>query len=241
MRILVAHDDGVNAAQLIPLIRWCRKLGEVTAVVPKFEQSGKSHSFEIKRDVEMKQVELAPDVTVWTVDSTPADCVRFAVLGKGMEFDLCISGVNRGLNLGADIMYSGTAAAASEAVNLGIPAIALSTPPGNYDKATEELDRVFAFIHQHQLLDLHKLYNVNIPASPKGIRITHMGGPYFSDDFVPIGDNLYRPQGKPVWQYSGDDTLDTDATLHGGYISITPLTIDRTDWTVYRQICGLSE
>ena len=241
MRILVTNDDGVNASQLLPLIRWCQKMGKVIAIVPKVEQSGKSHSFEIRHDFEAKQVDLAPDVTVWTVDSTPADCVRFAVLGKGMKFDLCISGVNRGLNLGKDIMYSGTAAAASEAVNLGIPAIALSTPPENYDKATEELDRVFDFIHRHHFLDLHRLYNVNIPASPKGIRITRQGGPYYSDDFPHVGNDMYRPTGKPIWQYSGDDTLDTDSTLHGGYITITPLTIDRTDWTVYRQLRDLSE
>ena len=236
MRILITNDDGLNAAQLPALIRWCRRLGQVTAVVPKFEQSGKSHSFEMRRDIEAMEVPLAPDITVWSVDSTPADCVRFAVLGMKMEFDLCISGVNRGYNLGKDIMYSGTAAAASEAVNLGIPAIALSTPPKNYDNATGELDRIRGFFREHKLLDLHKLYNVNIPAVPRGIRITHQGGPYYSDDFPHMGNDLYRPTGKPVWQYSGDDTLDTDATLHGSYITITPLTIDRTDWTVYRAL-----
>ena len=236
MRILIVNDDGVGASQLPSLIRWCSQFGEVTTFVPKFEQSGKSHSFEIHRDFEVKQVQLAEDITVWTVDSTPADCVRFAVLGMKMEFDLCISGVNRGYNLGKDIMYSGTAAAASEAVNLGIPAIALSTPPKNYDNATGELDRIRGFFREHKLLDLHKLYNVNIPAVPRGIRITHQGGPYYSDDFPHMGNDLYRPTGKPVWQYSGDDTLDTDATLHGSYITITPLTIDRTDWTVYRAL-----
>ena len=241
MRILVTNDDGVGASQLLPLIHWCRQFGEVTAVVPKVEQSGKSHSFEIHRDFEAKQMELEPGLTVWTVDSTPADCVRFAVLGKQMVFDLCISGVNRGFNLGKDIMYSGTAAAASEAVNLGIPAIALSTPPGNYDKATKELDRILNFFRQHKLMDLHRLYNVNIPADPKGIRITRQGGPYYSDDFPHVGNDLYRPTGKPIWRYSGDDTLDTDSTLHGGYITITPLTIDRTDWAVYRQISSLTE
>ena len=241
MRILVTNDDGIGASQLLPLIRWCQRFGEVTAVVPKVEQSGKSHSFEIHKDFEAKQVVLEPGITVWAVDSTPADCVRFAVLGKQMEFDLCISGVNRGFNLGKDIMYSGTAAAASEAVNLGIPAIALSTPPGNYHNATGELDRIAGFFRQHKLLELHRLYNVNIPAAPKGIRITRQGGPYYSDDFPHVGNDLYRPTGKPIWQYSGDDTLDTDSTLHGGYITITPLTIDRTDWTVYRQICDLHE
>ncbi len=235
MRILIANDDGLHAAQLVPLIKWCKKIGDVTVFVPKVEQSGKSHSFEIGKPFEVKQVELEEGITVWSVDSTPADCVRLAVLGMKMEFDLVISGINRGFNLGSDIMYSGTVAAASEAVNLGIPAIALSTSPQNYAHATDELDRLWAYMQEHKLLDIHNLYNVNIPAEPAGILITRQGGPYYSDDFLPIGNDLYKPNGKPVWEDRQDNTLDTDATLHG-YISISPLTIDRTNYTVFRQL-----
>ena len=228
MRILITNDDGLQASQLENLIRWAQKLGQVTAVVPKVEQSGKSHSFELKRDFEAKPVELAPGITVWAVDSTPADCVRWAVLGKKWEFDLCISGVNRGYNMGRDIMYSGTVAATYEAVNLGIPAIALSTSPENYHNATVELDRVLEFFRKHDLLARNDIYNVNLPPQPKGFRFTRQGGPYYSDDFPHVGNDLYRPMGKPVWEDSGDDTLDTDATLHG-YITVTPLTLDRTN------------
>ncbi|MBE6961153.1 MAG: 5'/3'-nucleotidase SurE [Ruminococcaceae bacterium] len=235
MRILIVNDDGVNAEQLLPLIRWCRCLGEVTAVVPKFEQSGKSHGIELHRAFEAKQVELEPGFTVWTVDSTPADCVRFAILGLRLSFDLVISGVNRGLNLGSDTMYSGTVGAACEAVNLGVQAIALSTPPEYYHNATAHLDEVFAFIRQYDLLALNDLYNVNIPADPRDIRITLQGGPYYSDDFFPVGNDLYRPRGKSVWVDSNDDTLDTDAALHG-YISITPMTICRADMRVYQTL-----
>ena len=235
MRILVTNDDGLHASQLLPLIRWCRKLGDVTAVVPKVEQSGKSHGIEIHKPFEAKQVELEPGITVWAVDSTPADCVRFAVLGLGLHFDLVISGVNRGLNIGSDAMYSGTVGAACEAVNLGIQAIALSTPPKYYDHATDHLDQVFDYIHQRNLLSLNDLYNVNIPADPKEIRITRQGGPYYSDDFPAIGNDLYRPTGKPIWVDRNDDTLDTDATLHG-YITITPLTIDKTNYEVYQKL-----
>lgn len=240
MRILIVNDDGVGASQLPALIRWCRKLGEVTAVVPKYEQSGKSHGIEIHKSFEAKIVELEPGMSVWAVDSTPADCVRFAVLGQKLQFDLVISGVNRGLNIGADMMYSGTLGAASEAVNLGIPAVALSTTPKNYDHATEELDRILTFFRKHELMRRHMLYNVNIPAQPKGIRITHMGGPYYSDDFAPEENHMFRPCGKPVWIDRQDDTLDTDAALHG-YISISPLTIDRTDWKLYRQLQDIFE
>ncbi len=233
MRILVTNDDGLQAEQLIPLIRWCRKLGEVTAVVPKYEQSGKSHSFQIHEPFEAKQVELAPDVRVWAVDSSPADCLRFAVLGLKLEFDLVISGVNRGLNIGTDIMYSGTVGAVFEAGLLGMRGLAISTPPEAYSRATEHLDRIFQYIEERKLLDIHPIYNINIPEKAGEIRITHQGGPYYSDEFHPIGGDLYRPHGHSIYQDRGDDTLDTDAVMHG-FISIMPLTIDRTDWNTYR-------
>ena len=235
MRILLTNDDGLRAEGLIPLIRWCRKLGEVIPVVPKVEQSGKSHSIEIHEPFEVKKAQLAPDITAWAVDSTPADCVRFAVLGLKMDFDLLISGVNRGLNIGRDIMYSGTAGAVFEAGSMKIPAIALSTDPASYPCDDRHLDTVYDFFTEHDLMGKHSLYNVNIPADPKGIRITRQGGPYFSDDFQPMEDHLFRPCGKPIWVDSHDDTLDTDATLHG-YITISPLTINRTNMDLFRQL-----
>lgn len=235
MRILITNDDGMHASQLPALIKWARKLGDVTVAVPKYEQSAKSHSIEIQRSFEAKEEELEPGVTVWAVDSTPADCVRFAILGKGMEFDLVISGINRGLNVGSDIMYSGTVAAACEAVNLGIPALALSTPPKNYEKAIDQMDTVWEFIRKQDLFSFGRAFNINIPADPKGFRITRQGGPYFSADFAPDVDNLYRPTGQPVWNDRGDGNIDIDATLQG-YISVMPVTIERTNWDVYHQL-----
>ena len=235
MRILITNDDGLHASQLVPLIKWWQRHGEVTVFVPKVEQSGKSHSFQIREPFEVKQVELEPGITVWSVDSTPADCVRIAVLGMEMQFDLVVSGVNRGFNMGADVMYSGTVAAASEAVNLGMNALALSTNPENYDHSTDALDTVWAYIQENDLFRHNRLYNVNMPASPKGIRITRQGGPYYSDDFPYIGNDLYKPMGKPIWEDSGDETLDTDATM-AGYITITPMTIDRTNWDIFRKL-----
>lgn len=236
MRVLITNDDGIAASQLIPLVKWVKTwTDDVTVFAPKYEQSGKSHSFEIHKPFEARRVDLLPGITAWSVDSTPADCVRLAVLGMGLTFDLVISGVNRGLNMGSDIMYSGTVAAISEAVNLGMQGIALSTTPENYDHATDQLDRIFQYIQDRKLLFIHQAYNINIPANAKDFRITRQGGPYFSDDFPFIGNDLYRPTGKPIWEDSSDDTLDTDATLHG-YISIMPLTINRTDWAVYNQL-----
>lgn len=239
MRILITNDDGASAAQLLPLIHWCQKLGEVTTVVPKFEQSGKSHSIELHKSFEVLQVELSPGYPIYTVDSSPADCVRYAVLGLKKEFDLVISGVNRGFNLGTDIMYSGTVGCCFEAVNLGLPAIALSTNPGNYGHATDELDRVWAFIQEHRLLEKHSVYNINIPAAPKGIRITRQGGPFYSDEFLPEENNMFRPKGIMVYQTKNDLTIDADAVT-AGYISIMPLTIDRAEMTIYHQLKELN-
>ena len=235
MKILITNDDSVSASQLIPLIRWCQKLGEVTTVVPKFEQSGKSHSVELHKAFEAKLVHLEPGFDIYTVDSSPADCVRYAVLGMGMTFDLVISGINRGFNMGSDMLYSGTMAAASEAVLLGIKAIALSTSAPYYAYAISHLDQVFDFIFENNLLEIHSAYNINIPPQAAEIRITRQGGPYYSDDFVPQGNDMYLPKGRCVYQDSGNLELDTDAVKRG-YISIMPFTVDRTDYRVLEQL-----
>lgn len=239
MRILITNDDGAGAAQLLPLIRWCRKLGEVTVIVPKYEQSAKSHSIEIHKAFEAKQVSLADDVIIWAVDSTPADCVRFACSGLNKRFDLVISGVNRGLNLGHDIMYSGTFAAACEAVNNGIKALAISTTVKAYDRATEHLDEIFAYLREHQLLEKNDLYNINIPEEPRGIRITRQGGPYFLETFQTLENDMYMPVGKPIHSVGQDHTLDTVAHRQG-YISISPMTTDRTNHSLFRELESLN-
>lgn len=235
MRILITNDDAAYASALPDLIRWCRKLGEVTCVVPRYEQSGKSHGIELHKPYEVTQLELAPDITVWAVDSTPADCVRFALLGLKQEFDLCISGINKGFNIGTDMIYSGTVGAACEAVGLGLKAIALSTSPGYYDHAHEQLDRVFDFVFSNKLLDQWNLYNINIPPQPQSIRITRQGSAYYSDDYKELESGLYMPMGKCVHQDNGSDELDTNMTIRG-HITVTPITIDKTNLQVYRAL-----
>ena len=240
MRILVVNDDSVSASQLIPLIKWCQKLGDVTTVVPKHEQSGKSQSIELHKPFEIKLVELEPGISVYTVDSSPADCVRYAVLGMKQHYDLVISGINRGFNMGRDIMYSGTAGAVFEAVSLGLKAVAISTGPEFYDRAIEPLDQVLAFFRAHKLMEKCDLYNVNVVPDAKGIRITRQGGHFYSDDFIHEGNDMYMPHGKRVYENKNVLTLDTDCVMNG-YISIMPLTIDRADVDVYRQLIHLND
>lgn len=239
MKILITNDDGIEAQQLIPLIKACRKYGEVTVVVPKFEQSAKSHGIEIRKAFEITQVELTPEITVWSVDSTPADCVRFAVSGLKMHFDLVISGINRGYNLGKDTMYSGTLAAATEAVTKGMNALAISSSMKYYDHAVSHLDDIFQYVDDHNLWDYNALYNINIPVDPKGFRITRLGAASFSEEFFPLEDNLYYPGGHPLRADGSNIELDTDAASLG-YISVTPMTVDRTNNEVYRNLTQLN-
>ncbi len=234
MRILITNDDSISSQVLLPLVRWAKKLGEVVVAVPKYEQSGKSHGIEIHKSFEVQQVEFEPGVTAYTVDSTPADCVRVLVLGLHQKFDLVISGINKGLNIGYDIVYSGTAGAAFEAAGLGMNALAISTDPADFTPALENLDRVYDYIVSNGLLEKNQIYNINIPLEAGDIRITRQGGPYYSDDFS--FENLTcSPMGKCVYEESHNYELDTDATLHG-YISITPLCADRTNLDVFRSL-----
>lgn len=238
LRILVTNDDGMHASQLIPLIRWCQTLGEVFTVVPKYEQSAKSHSIELHKAFEAKEVLLAPGISAWAVDSSPADCVRFAVHGLHKEFDLVVSGVNRGFNVGVDILYSGTVSAVMEAGVLGIPGIALSTGRESYETATAHLDEVWQIFQKHKLWEHHNIYNVNIPEEVKGYRFTDQGGAFYSDEFALQENNMYMPVGKFVYQDQQNLSLDTDAVTHG-YISIMPLTLSRVNQTLLKKLQDL--
>ncbi len=232
MRILITNDDGIMAPVLPELVRWAREIGEVTVVAPKVEQSGKSHAIDFTRLIEIKEVEIADDITVWSMDSTPADCVRFAVLGKAWGFDLIISGINRGFNLGKDIVYSGTCGAIFEGARLGIPGIALSTDPRDFTQAIARLDYVWNYICERNLLGINALYNINIPLDDNGICITRQGGIYFTDEFAYVGNNMYEQRGELLKSDSRDLTLDTDS-VRNNYISITPLTAERTNLEVF--------
>ena len=237
MRILIVNDDGLGAAALLPLVRWARGLGDVTCVVPKREQSGKSQAIDFLHPVEIREIALTEDITVWAMDSTPADCVRFGVTGLGVTYDLILSGINRGYNLGDDIAYSGTVGAINEGGRLGIPAIALSCDVGALDEAMGMLDGWWEFMQTSGLLEKGILYNVNFPreATPKGIRVTHQGGEFYSDAFEYRGDNTYMQVGAPVVREECDLTVDMDA-VRAGYISITPMAWKRMDPIAYERI-----
>ena len=235
MKICITNDDGIRGEGLLRLVAWAQKLGDVYVFAPKVEQSAKSHAIEIHKAFEVKPDAVPGAVKAYAVDSTPADCVRFAILGLHEQFDLVISGINRGLNIGQDIIYSGTVSAAMEAVALGANALALSTEPERFDDAVAQLDRVWAYITENDLYGKCRLWNVNIPLNTTGeMRITCQGGPYFSDDFAAEANDMYRPMGKDVFAPTANSDYDTDCVLKHRCISLSPLTIDRTDRAAFK-------
>ncbi len=243
MKILITNDDGVLAPALPALIRWARTLGEVTCIAPRVEQSGKSQAIDFTRPCEIKEISIAPDIKAYAMDSTPADCVRFGILGLHEQYDLVLSGINRGWNLGHDIVYSGTVGAIFEGARLGHKGIALSTDPDSLPPDPRRLDRAWAFVQDHRLLETAGLYNINFPSAAqdlRGICITRQGGMFFSDGFQSLGNDLYIQVGAPVTETDGDLTVDIDA-IRAGYISVTPLTAARTDWDAFHALRGLAE
>ena len=237
MRICITNDDGIHSEGLLRLVDWAKKLGEVHVYAPKVEQSAKSHAVEIHKAFEVKATVVPGAARAWAVDSTPADCVRFAVLGHQERFDLVISGINKGLNIGQDIMYSGTCSAAMEATALGMNALAISTEFGTFDDAVAHLDRVWDFITTNDLYSKARLWNVNVPLGTTAeIRITRQGGPYYSDDFLAVGNDMYRPTGKEIYTPRDHSDYDTDCTLRDRCISISPLTVDRTDLAAFNAL-----
>lgn len=236
MKILITNDDGIFSDGIKCLAAWAKKLGDVTLCAPKFQQSGKSHGIEIHEAFEIKPVKVLDGIRAFSVDSTPADCVRFAVLGLNERYDLVLSGINRGYNIGEDIVYSGTAGAIFEARALRHRAIAFSTDVHGFEFAAAYLDDAYDFILNNKLFDYGDLFNVNIPGDrAEGIKVTRQGDRYYQDEFVCEGNDMYRQLGGCIYIRRDAPDDDTEAVLNG-YISITPLTVDRTDNAAYEKI-----
>lgn len=236
MKILVTNDDGLKAEGIKLLATWAKKLGEVTVSAPSVQQSAKSHAINIHDHIEIRKVDDYIDgVVAYEVGSTPVDSVRFATLGLDTQFDLVLSGVNRGFNIGEDILYSGTVGNVFEAALRSCHGIAFSTDPKTFTEAEKWLDRIWDYFVQHDLLKHNGIYNVNIPLEAKGIKWTKQGGAYFTDEFIKVGEEKYSQEGYSVYKYGSDLTLDTDAVMNG-YVSVTPMSIRRDNLSVFETL-----
>lgn len=236
MKILVTNDDGIQAVGLRTLVEFAKTLGEVTVCAPMCQQSAKSHAINVHDPFEVVRTDYDGGVTAYGVNSTPVDCVRFGMIGLDTQYDLVLSGVNNGYNIGEDILYSGTVGCVFEAQLHNTRAIAFSTEHGKSGDVLKYVKQAYDYIVNNKLFGHCLAYNVNIPESVKGgVVVTKQGGAYFTDEFIKVDEHRFDQRGYCVYRYGNDLTLDTDATMNG-YISITPLSVKRDDEKAYERI-----
>jgi len=230
--LLVSNDDGIDAPGILALRTALATFADVYTVAPQTEQSAKSHSITLHHPLRFHEVEEH----VWAVDGTPADCVYVAFFLKDLlprRPDMVVSGINHGPNLGNDVHYSGTVAAAREGALRGVRSIALSNSSTDMDGAAQYAKRFCKQLLQTTAPEGQAiLLNINFPRDPpKGVRATRLGLRLYSDD-VEVRDD---PRGRDYLWIGGPggatsepvEGADTEA-LEEGFISVTPLSIEAT-------------
>ncbi len=240
MRILLSNDDGVHASGLHHLARALAAVGEVVVVAPDRNHSGASHSLTLENPL---RVETMCDSGYIAVKGTPTDCVHLAIyeLLKPQP-DLVVSGINHGANLGDDVLYSGTVAAATEGRYLGLPAIAVSLAGNQHFASAAAYAARLVQALQTSPLPADQILNVNVPDLPldqiKGIKVTRLGTRHPAEGVIveqdPRGRSIYWIGPPAAGQDAGEGT--DFAAIEAGYVSVTPLQVDRTAWRHLEQL-----
>jgi 5'-nucleotidase len=241
MQFLVSNDDGINATGIKALAEVLEELGNVTVYAPSGDRSGASNSLTLDRPVRIHKV----NENKFAVDGTPTDCVHMALTGlMEQEPDMVCSGINNAPNLGDDVLYSGTVAAAIEGRYLGLPAIAFSLATQRASRKKRYFDTAQFYIKKI-ILNLQKnplpqdtILNINFPNLPideiKGIKVTRFGNRHKAENTVQDSD----PRGRKIY-WIGAAGPEADAgegtdfhAIKMGYVSITPMQVDMTKHSV---------
>ena len=245
MRVLVSNDDGVDAPGIRVLAEALSTLGDVTVVAPDRDRSGASNSLTLDQPIRV----LRMDNGYHRVAGTPTDCVHLAITGLlERDPDIVVSGINNSANLGDDVIYSGTVAAAMEGRFLGLPAIAVSLASRDHKPehfptaaraAVEIVKRLVA-----EPLPADTILNVNVPDRPwaeiRGFEVTRLGHLHRAEPCVAQTD----PRGRPIWWIGAagaekDDGPGTDFhAVRTGHISITPIHVDLTRYQALERVAG---
>ena len=246
MRVLVSNDDGVDAPGIRILAQGLRDAGhEVLIVAPDRDRSGASNSLTLDMPLRVQQLEDA----VWRVYGTPTDCVHVAITGMlELEPDIVVSGINNTANLGDDVIYSGTVAAAMEGRFLGLPAVAMSLVTADhkgrhYETAAKAAVEIIARLCTDPL-PANTILNVNVPDLPwreiQGFETSRLGNRHRAEACMPQQD----PRGRQWW-WIGAAGIEQDAgpgtdfhAVRTGHISITPIHVDLTRYQALEQVAS---
>jgi 5'-nucleotidase len=243
MRILLSNDDGYQAPGIMCLAIALRAVAQVTVVAPDRNRSGASNSLTLENPIRATQVES----DVIAVDGTPTDCVHLAITGLlDREPDMVISGINAGANMGDDVIYSGTVAAAMEGRFLGLPAMAVSLAGEklvHYETAAQVVLTLLARLKNHPL-PVDTILNVNVPDVPldqlQGVHATRLGRRHKSEPVVRQTD----PRGKPIF-WVGPVGPEEDAgpgtdffAIRNKTVSVTPIQVDLTRYDAIDKVAN---
>jgi len=245
MQILLTNDDGIFAPGLAAIYKELVKMGDVTVVAPDVSRSGASHSITYSRPLVCNKVDINGRFTGFSVQGSPADCVKLAVMQlHDGPIDLLVAGINNGANVGINVYYSGTVAAAMEGALLEIPAVAMSLAveapgvPGDFEKAAEYCTKILKKLMPVKSGDV---ININIPqlskGEPKGVRVVPQSSKGFDEYYI----RQKNEQGQTVFQLAGepnhtDETPTDTMSLVEGFITITALAPDMTNHEKTRQL-----
>lgn len=240
MNFLVTNDDGINAIGIKILANALKKYGNVYVVAPDKHMSGASHSFKLS-SISFVKADNFEDINAYHSSGTPVDCVRIGNALLNIDFDIVFSGINNGLNVGTDILCSGTVGAAREAVVEGIPGVAISTDFDSFDIVKTQLDALIKTIIYEKLYSKNYVLNVNFPTKEhkniKGIKASIQGIKSYSTKFVHTNNDIYNQEDAGLYL---DTNPKTDVYLtKNGYISITPLKVIQTDEEEYNKLKDL--
>ncbi|MDB5144584.1 MAG: surE [Mucilaginibacter sp.] len=235
--ILVVNDDGITAPGIKALLEIMSTIGRVVVVAPDSPQSGMGHAITIGKPLRLDKVEIYEGIEMYRCSGTPVDCVKLAVnkVFKGEKPDLCVSGINHGLNNSINVLYSGTMSAAVEGAIEGIPSIGFSLDDYNLDA---NFNHCLKFVKELSLqvlangLPVNTLLNVNFPNTHniKGIRICRQANAKWAEEF----DERVDPHKRTYYWLTGEFQLDdagedTDSwALDHNYASVVPIQYDMT-------------
>ena len=245
MNVLITNDDGIHAEGLFALKTAFDKVAKVHIVAPDRPRSACGHSITLHKPLRADKVKLRDGSIAYASNGTPSDCISLGLLGVVKDkVDLVVSGINRGPNLGWDLTYSGTVSAAMEGAISGVQSFAISVATYetdvNYSAAAHLAVRIAQILHEHKLPE-STLLNINVPpveSDIKGIRVTRAGKRRYMGSLEKRSD----PTGRDYYWLGGDqpvDSLDegTDVkAIADDYISITPVHLDLTDYSILESI-----
>lgn len=243
MKILLSNDDGYNAPGIQALRQGLKQFATVTTVAPEINHSGASNSLTLERPLRLQD----RGDQVYSVNGTPTDCVHLALTGLlEHEPDIVVSGINAGANMGDDVLYSGTVAAAMEGRFLGLPAIAVSSCSFQLEHVQSAVNAIeILFQHMSDFPDKDDtILNVNVPNLPwdqiKGFQTTRLGKRHKAEPVIKSAD----PRGNPIY-WVGPPGIEQDAgegtdfyAINQGYVSVSPI---HTDLTRYQALNATSK